>query len=138
MAEIDEGQPSKEDLEKSRLYFSELEDALAHYYFLGGHAPEDFPYMPMQVFLWGRENEPSRREELKQFFHEEFGWDVKGVFTRDAHMYDLSLKDFSWSHSNNPDSFRDNTEQCFRMVNAYIQLSDYFKEHGLPTGVEDF
>ncbi|MBI2018292.1 hypothetical protein HYS96_01160 [Candidatus Daviesbacteria bacterium] len=106
-------------------------------YYLGRKAPEDFPRLSMAVFLCGEGNDPNRRMELQEYF-QRYSWDVIGIFTRDACVYDLSLRNFSWSNAKDPDRQRDDAEQCFRVMNAYIQLSKYFKKRGLPAGVTDF
>lgn len=106
-------------------------------YYLGRKAPEDFPRLSMQVFLSGEENNANQRMQWHRYF-QRYGWDVKGVFTRDAYGYDVSLRNFSWSNARDPDRQRDNAEQCFRVMNAYIQLGEYFKKRGLPEGVTDF
>ncbi|KKP92833.1 MAG: hypothetical protein UR98_C0017G0025 [Parcubacteria group bacterium GW2011_GWA1_36_12] len=66
----------------------------------------DIPYIPMQIVLWGTGNEGMRN------------------FRREALMYEDLLSDFSWTDSNNPDSYRDHAEQCKRMLFSYLQLKD--------------
>ncbi len=66
----------------------------------------DIPYIPMQIVVWGTSNEGMRN------------------FRRQALSSEVLLGGFSWSNSNNPDTYRDNTEQSKRMLYSYIQLRD--------------
>jgi hypothetical protein len=165
---------TSEDLQKTRLYFSELEDALCHYSSclpqgrfhtitvrtntegkpglelvsktrmpclddLPGHIKnlryaaeqldklspafwekvytdhlngrrENFPYVPMQITVWGTGNHK------------------QNIFMRHADLYAKLLGDFSWSRSEPPDHCRDNAEQCFRIIDAYLKFSGYINE----------
>jgi hypothetical protein len=77
-------------------------------------------YIPMQIVLWGIGNKD------------------RSVFTKQAELYKDGLKKFSWAHSDHPDTYRDNAEQCFRMIRTYTRLHSYFSEKGLPAGSLNF
>lgn len=75
------------------------------------------PRFPMQITLWGGGNQDQVQ------------------FTIQANMYDLLLRDFDWSTSKDPDSYRDHAEQCFRIMDAYVQINEHsgdFLRHGMP------
>ena len=200
MTETEAHIPTAQELESTRLFFIELQDALTHYSFpvkmalhtltvrsnqdgnpqvelvsetrfpvlddisdhfkrlhivaekldqlpaefwevnngyLGGQFPEALNYIPMQVFLWGQENSPERKTQLQEHF-KQFGWNVKGAFTRNVHGYDLMLSELSWANAKGVYGCKDDAEQSFRIMDAYIQLKEYFDKRGLPEGVEDF
>lgn len=120
-----EGRPNVELVSETR--FPPLDDLPTHIErlkFVAGkldHVPVDFwndfyskqlkgsrdiPYIPMQIVLWGTSNEGMRN------------------FRREALLYEDLLSDFSWSESNNPDSYRDHAEQCKRILYSYIKLRD--------------
>lgn len=46
------------------------------------------------------------------------------MFSSDTKLYGHTLGEFSWSNSEDPDQLRDNAEQSFRILNAYIQIND--------------
>ncbi|KKS65163.1 hypothetical protein A3A14_00030 [Candidatus Daviesbacteria bacterium RIFCSPLOWO2_01_FULL_43_38] len=180
----DKGLPTKKELEKSRLYFGELEDALEHYsspFAPGQHKTitvrtnedgdpqveivsetrfpplddikehcqklrfaalqldklpasfwsyknytqrfqhEGFPYISMQILDWG-----THTARVKMFF------------SLMAKMSELQLSSFAWKDQNDSDFFRDEAEQSFRMLAAYLALSEYFTDRGLPEGAEYF
>jgi hypothetical protein len=77
------------------------------------------PYFPMQTLLWGQE----------------------GVFNREAEMYEIFLGDSPANASRQRRGDEDHAQQCFRIMDAYLQLKeqrDLFEEHGLTFDIEDF
>ena len=70
----------------------------------------EFGYIPMQITLWGAENKEQNN------------------FARQADLYELFLRDLAWSKSGkHPDHSRDDAEQCFRIINAYLKLHSYIE-----------
>ena len=67
---------------------------------------EQFPYFPMQIVLWGIGNENHMN------------------FKSEADFYKKVLSDYSWVDSTSLDSYRDHAEQCFRIMNSYINVHE--------------
>ncbi len=168
MVEEEKSGPGTEDLDRSRDYFGrlnrtynglddfplvEMPEHLANLKFSAGRLDnlpgslwrsvfnsdkelmqERFPYIPMQIVLWGLYNGEvviSARDSKPEM-------KFKGNFSKEAWIYKLFLKDLSKEEPNIRGDYRDHAEQCFRMIDAYIELGKYFGGKGLPEGVSEF